>query len=280
MEASDKRVSWMREITRSFKIATWLVYNAGFACPAPRLILQWEKWHLREALIRAIGEVFAELESRNAHYPGSQEVFNRFLAAHPEAEQYGGEPDGHLPWTFIPKVDSRNVNDIVFNEEPFCSLISETAVGGESVVEFLSIAAAFLNENVWGTLGASIVVHPSTLRDPEVSISFDQALADLRYGMIAVNQYVAISYPVGTTTWGSYPGNPPQNIQSGTGVTNNLLMFSHPQKSVLRAPFTLPFDPFSAFNARASEFSKKAASMKSKQSFRKLPGIYWSVLRG
>jgi acyl-CoA reductase-like NAD-dependent aldehyde dehydrogenase len=266
--------------TQAVKIATWLVYNAGFACPAPRLIVQWENWNLRDALNKAIGKVFSQLESRNAHYPGSHAVHARFLAAHPEAKQFGGDIDGHLPWTFITGVDSQNRNDIVFNEEPFCSLISETAVGGETVVEFISNAVTFLNENVWGTLGASIVVNPRSLRDHEMKNNFERMLANLRYGIIAINQYAAISYPVATTTWGSYPGNLRTDIQSGTGVTNNYLMFSHPQKSILRAPFALPLDPFSAFNARASEFGKRIASMKSKQSFRKLPGIYWSVLRG
>lgn len=265
---------------QALKIATWLVYNAGFACPTPRLIVQWGNWHLREDLNQAIGEVFARVNSRDAFYPGSHAIHEQFITAHPEAKQYGGESEGHLPWTFIPGVDPNNSDDIVFQIEPFCSLISETAIEGDTVTEFLTNAVSFLNEKVWGTLAASMVVHPRSMRDPEVKIGVEQAIADLQYGIIAINQYAAISYCTGTTTWGSYPGNEKSNIQSGQGVTNNYLMFAHPQKSVLWAPFSIPSDPFSAFNKRAAEFGKKAADLMAKPSYWKLPGIYWSVLRG
>ncbi|GAH13900.1 unnamed protein product, partial [marine sediment metagenome] len=40
--------------TQGIKIATWLVYNAGFACPAPRLVIQSKNWPLRERLNQAI----------------------------------------------------------------------------------------------------------------------------------------------------------------------------------------------------------------------------------
>jgi acyl-CoA reductase-like NAD-dependent aldehyde dehydrogenase len=265
---------------QALKIATWLVYNAGFACPTPRLIVQWEKWHLREALNQAISEVFARVSCRNAYYPGSQQIHARFLAAHPEAELFGGEPQDQLPWTFIPGVDSSNTDDIVFNQEPFCSLISETGIKGGTAAEFLSNAVSFLNEHVWGTLAASIVVHPRTMRDPVMNSAVERTVEHLRYGMVAINQYMPISYLTGTTTWGSYPGNQRNNIQSGTGITNNFLMFAHPQKSVLRTPFSIPFDPFSAENTRAHEFGRKAAGLGTKQSYWKLPSILWSILRG
>jgi acyl-CoA reductase-like NAD-dependent aldehyde dehydrogenase len=261
------------------KIATWLVYNAGFACPTPRLIVQWKKWPLREALNQAIGEVFTRVSSRNAFYPGSHAIHEQFIAAHPEAKQYGDKLEGRLPWTFIPGVDANKTDDIVFQTEPFCSLISETAIEGDTVAEFLTNAVSFLNENVWGTLAASMVVHPKTMRDPEAKKGVEQAVADLHYGIISINQYAAISYATGVTTWGSYPGNTANNIQSGQGVTNNYLMFAHPQKSVLWTPFSVPFDPFSALNERAAEFGKKVAGLKAKQAYWKLPGIYGSVIR-
>ena len=266
--------------SQALKIATWLVYNSGFACPTPRLIVQWGKWHLRDVLNQAISEVFSRVSSRNAYYPGSHAIHEKFITAHPEAQQYGGVPEGHLPWTFIPGVDPNNHDDIVFQTEPFCSLISETPIEGDTIAEFLSNAVSFLNERVWGTLAASIVVHPKSMRDPEVKHGVERVIADLHYGIVSINQYAAISYSTGTTTWGSYPGNDPSDIQSGQGVTNNYLMFAHPQKSVLWTPFSIPFDPFSALNKRAVEFGKKAAALRTKQPYWKIPGIYWSVVRG
>ena len=53
-----------------------------------------------------------------------------------------------------------------------------------------------------------------------------------------------------TTTWGAHPGNDLYDIQSGTGVTSNVLMFERPEKSVVRSPFRLSPDP-SALSSRS-----------------------------
>jgi len=67
------------------------------------------------------------------------------------------------------------------------SLFSETALEAENVVEFIGKAVKFANEKLWGTLVASIVVHPASMKDPAVAAAVDQAIADLRYGSIVVN---------------------------------------------------------------------------------------------
>ena len=118
--------------TQGLKIATWLVYNAGFACPAPRLIIQQKNWPHREALNNAITESLAKVETRLAFYPGASEIHQQFISVHPSAQQIGKAPAGHLSWTFITDIDSSNVNDICFEEEPFCSLLAETAIEAES----------------------------------------------------------------------------------------------------------------------------------------------------
>jgi hypothetical protein len=97
---------------------------------------------------------------------------------------------------------------------------------------------------------------------------------------VAVNQYPAISYYIGLTTWGGFPGHDIYDIQSGTGVVNNTLMLSNPEKSVMRAPFNLSPDPFVLSTLRAHEFGAKIAAYEAKPSLRKLPSILWTVLRG
>ena len=109
--------------------------------------------------------------------------------------------------------------------------------------------------------------------------SIESAIANLRYSTVAINQYGAISYFTGVTTWGGIPGQDIYDIQSGIGFTNNFLMFAHPQKSVLRAPFTIPIDPFSATNKRAHIFGKQVAEMEANPSLLKLARTYWTVLR-
>jgi acyl-CoA reductase-like NAD-dependent aldehyde dehydrogenase len=261
------------------KIVTWLIYNAGYACPTPRLMIQSKNWNLRQELNQAIIEVFSEVETRNAYYPGSQEIHARFVSAHPNAHQLGEPAEGHLPWTFISGVDSNNLNDICFQEEAFCGLLSETAIEEDSVPRYLDRAVEFVNDHVWGTLNSIIIIHPKSLKDPAINAAFENAIANLHYGTVAINQYPAISYFLGFTTWGSFPGQDIYDIQSGIGFTNNYLMFERPQKSVMRAPFKFFPDPFTIRNKRAHEFGKKMAEFEVSPSLLKVPGIAWSVFR-
>ena len=80
----------------------------------------------------------------------------------------------------------------------------------------LAIVAALVF--VWGTLSATVLVSPSTLKDPAVSAAMDRAVEDLRYGAIGVNVWHALVFAMGTTTWGAYPGHSRTDIQSGTGA--------------------------------------------------------------
>jgi hypothetical protein len=65
-----------------------------------------------------------------------------------------------------------------------------------------------------------------------------QGIADLRYGTVAVNHWSGVSFGLGTTTWGAFPGSMRDDDPgSGTGVVHNALMFSRAEKSVVRAPF-------------------------------------------
>jgi hypothetical protein len=193
--------------------------------------------------------------------------------------QIGDTPEGHLPWTFITDVDSSDVNDICFQDEPFCGLLSETAIDADSVPEYIDRAVSFVNNYVWGTLHAILIIDPQTQKISQISSSLEKAIANLCYGTISVNQYPAISYYIGLTTWGGYPGHDIYDIQSGTGFVNNTLMFSNPHKSVLRAPFKLSPDPFVVSTRRAHEFGAKMAAYEAFPSFKQLPSIIWTVLR-
>lgn len=46
-------------------------------------------------------------------------------------------------------------------------------------------------------------------------------------------------FGIGCAAWGGYPGNTPEDIQSGIGFAQNLYLLDHPQKTVARAPTTL-----------------------------------------
>ena len=193
--------------------------------------------------------------------------------------QFGSGDGGNLPWTFITGVDLNNPEDICFRNEPFCGLFSETAIEAGSIEAFLNRAVHFANETLWGNLTATIIVHPDSLKDTRVANAVDRTVAGLRYGMVLINQFAALGFMAMTTTWGAFPGNDVYDIQSGIGVTTNVLMFEHVEKSVVRSPFRVSPNPFALSSRNVLQFAKKMADLQYKPSIWKVPGFSWSAFR-
>jgi hypothetical protein len=107
----------------------------------------------------------------------------------------------------------------------------------ETASEYLKKAVEFVNEKVWGTLTAGIIVHPESMKDPEVAAAVEDAVSQLRYGTVTVNHWGAFSWFLGSTPWGGCPGTDIYDVQSGMGFVNNGLMFDRPKKSVVYSPF-------------------------------------------
>jgi hypothetical protein len=259
-------------------IATWLAVNAGFVCFYPRVIVQHKSWAHRNQLLDEIGRLLDRVPTRNAYYPGAKDRHAEFLAGHSEALQFGNASGDHLPWTIINDVDPENTNDICFTREAFCSLCAETAIGASSIMSFIDQAVEFANQTLWGTLNATLIVHPKSLGDPEIAAAVDRAIERLRYGTVLVNMWPYYSAYFMTATWGAFPGHTVYNIQSGSGKTFNSLMLERPEKSVVRAPFKR-LDPFTVRSKRALEFSKKLAEFEAAPSWRNLPGFIFTALR-
>jgi acyl-CoA reductase-like NAD-dependent aldehyde dehydrogenase len=262
------------------KVAAWLANNAGCNCLTPRVLVQHKNWPQRAAFTEAISDIMSNLETRNAYYPGAKERHAAFVSAHPEARQFGRASQGHLPWTLIADVDPENTRDICFNTEAFCSLFAETAIGAESAPEFIDRAVDFVNKTLWGTLTASLIVHPKSLLDPNVAASLERALMNLRYGTICINEWGGSAYDLALTPWGGYPGHDIYDVQSGIGVTNNTLMFSKTQKTIVRGPFIKTSDPNTVTFKHYSELEKQFTYYLASPSIWRIPGIVWTALKG
>jgi acyl-CoA reductase-like NAD-dependent aldehyde dehydrogenase len=262
-------------------LVTMLVNNAGFNCNATRVVIQHASSPERQRLLAGLRGVLRRIPPRRAWYTGAADRFDAFLAAHPEAERFGERRGDELPWALIPGVDPRNTEDITFTTEAFCGVFAETGFDAPSVAEYLRRAVHFANETLWGTLNATLIVHPAALRDPETAQAVEQAIADLRYGTVTVNHWAAIGYGLVVTPWGAFPGHTRRDIQSGTGVVHNTLMFSRPQKTVVRAPFTVwPKPVWFATHRTAHKITPKLVRFEADPSAAKLPGIFSLALRG
>jgi aldehyde dehydrogenase (NAD(P)+) len=272
-------------------IATMKMHNGGFNCIAGQVLVLPKSWSLTDALTAEIEQVFKEIPNRAAYYPGAAARQSATVEAHPEAKLIDASNEGETPRTVVPAVDYSNKDDVCFQTEAFGSVLSETRLPGENARDFLTNAVAFCNDTLWGTLGANILIHPETLR--ELGPIFEDALAQLKYGCIAVNAWTGVGFLLCQATWGAYPGHTLQDIRSGTGVVHNSYFFDKPLKSVIRqsfypaprgllhADFTLlPKPPWFVTNKTAATTGQRLVDFEAAPSPFKLPGIFASALMG
>lgn len=253
-----------------------LTHNAGFNCNTTRVIVTYAGWPQRGELIDAIRNILARVPNRQAYYPNAQANYSEFLAAHPEAEQFGKTGTDTLPWMFIPSIDPTNRDDFCFKKEPFGGIFGETSIKAESIPEYIERAVDFLNETLWGTLTSTIIVHPDSLTD--YSVAVEQAISNLKYGTVGINVWGAVSYTLGVTTWGAFPGHNMYDIQSGIGVVGNMLMLDRPQKTVIRGPFKQIVQPFALVN-NFNNFSQRLSDYEAKPSPWKLVSLIREGIR-
>jgi hypothetical protein len=263
-------------------LVSMLTVNAGFNCNATRVIITHAGWKQRDDLLKAIRAIFAKTPSRAAYYPGARDRHAAFVGAHPEADQFGSAEGDALPWTFISGVSPETTDDMVFTTEAFCSLFAETALDAASPEEFVNRAVDFANDGIWGTLNVTLLAHSTSLKDAAAGKAIDNAITNLRFGTVALNYWAASGFVLGTTTWGAFPGHPLTDIQSGTGVVHNTLMFDRPQKTVMRAPFrSTPTPPWFVTHGRAaSAVFRKLSAFEMNPSPGKVPSIVISAVRG
>ena len=267
-------------------LATQKLFSAGHTCVASQVLILPEGWDRKDQLLDALRSALAGAPDRAPFYPGTQERQDAFRAANPDAEALPGPQDRTLLVDVDPDSDHPG-----FHDEMFGPVYLTTAIDGADPGDFLAKAVAFANERLHGNLGANILIHPQTAK--ELGPQLEQAIADLRYGCIGVNVWSAFAFLSPRAAWGAYPGNTATDIQSGTGVVHNTLMFDRSQKSVTRAPFR-PFHrslghPLEGLTVKPPWFLDNSTARSTARAFTmfaadpkptRLPGIFIPAVRG
>ncbi len=254
-------------------LAAMLANNAGFNCNATRVIITAGSWSGREPLLAALRRRLTQVPTRRAFYPGAAERWQRFKDAHPQAETIGPDGYGRLPWLLIPNVPADSADELCFTTEAFAAVMAEVALDAADAPTFLEQAVAFANERLWGTLNACLLVHPATRRRYPKAV--EQAVADLRYGTVAINHWPAVGYGLVVTPWGAFPGSDLYDIQSGSGWVHNTLMFDRAEKAVIRAPFrAFPKPPWFPSHQTAHRLAQVLTEFEASRSLLKLPRIF------
>lgn len=255
-------------------VVSMVTNNASFNCNAAKLLVTAERWGQREMFLDMVERALAQVPTRRAYYPGAFERYQSLVGGRDDVRRFGRASDHSLAWAFIRGVDSSDTDDPVFRTEPFCGVLSETTVGSADPVEFLSSAVAFLNDRVWGTLNATLVIHPRLESDTTVGKALERAIVDLRYGTVAVNVWPAIGYASAVMPWGGHQSATLANIDSGLGWVHNTYMLGDIDKSVVRGPLRMKPHPVWFYDhKRPAEVGSRMAKMEADPGWMKLPGL-------
>jgi len=259
-------------------VAGMVAQNASFNCNAAKVVVTARGWDQRDAFLRKLHETLARTPARKAYYPGAQQRFTGFLEKYPQAKQVGSTGKDVVPWTVIPDVPPEK-GEYALTNEAFCGVLAETALDAGDARQFLARAVDFANDRCWGTLSCCVLVHPET--EKTLKREFEDAVAKLRYGGIGINVWPGVIYGLVVTSWGAYPGHPPEDIQSGAGVVHNSFLFDYPEKSVVRAPFRIkPTPVWFPDHRNLAELGKRLTAMEAEPGWGKLFKVAAAALKG
>ena len=254
--------------------------NASCLCNNARVLVTPRGWPGRVPFIRHVEEMLAHVPTRRAFYPGTEERWNSLTAGRHWLRNFGGSSGGRLPWALLTWLDPENRDEPVYREESFCPVLSETSLGSEDPLDFLDRAVSFVNEILWGTLSATIVVHPRSMADPVVGAAVEEAVARLRYGTVALNAFPGVSFALASPPWGGHAGSSTEDIQSGRGWVHNTSMIEGIEKVVLRHPLTtFPKPPYFPNRRNFRTLMRRLAALERSHSWSRVPGVVFAALQ-
>ncbi len=264
------------------------LHNHGFNCIACQVLVLPEEWDQADDLLEAMRGVVSQVGDRGAYYPGAADRHAEAIADHVDAEIL---TNGAGPVTFITDLDPSSSDDVCFTTEFFGAVLGVVRLPGADTETYLANAVAFANETLEGNLGANLIIHPATAKQDAAAL--ERAIHDLRYGTIAVNTWVGVAFALNRGTWGAFPGNARNNIESGSGVVHNSLMLEGTERTVVRgafAPFprtlrqgvvhTEPTPPFFVTHRQSARLGELLTEAVVTGSRKRIPAIVATAMRG
>ncbi len=270
-------------------IATQKLHNSGFNCIACQMLILPSEWALRDRLLSATFDAMRDAPQRGMYYPGAQERLRTFKE---NAETCHS----------IPRTDGEAIALAEFSVNPpewfrttesFCPALSIMNKSCDAGAEaYLEAVIEYANENLRGTLGANIIIHPQTKREIGRR-RFEEIVGKLRYGTIGINAWTGLGFLMPQAAWGAFPGHSLANVESGIGTVHNSFMFECVERSVIEAPFRpfprsftkgewsiLPKPPWFVSNKRQHIIGERLTDFQHQPGWHKLPAIFLNALYG
>lgn len=266
-------------------VATQKLHNSGFNCIACQVLIMPKGWNKGDRFMRELKSVM-ESSTRPAYYPG---VLDRLGMFKKRADKVVLVNRRAAPAVIINDIED---DDWFRSYEVFGPAMSIKEMDGSDAETYLVNAIAYANEQLHGTLGANILIHPVTLREIGRN-RFEEILAGLRYGTIAVNGWTGLGFLITACPWGAYPGHTLEDVQSGIGTVHNTFMLTKTERTVVWAPFRpfprgllsfkfnlLPRPPWFITNRRQHVLGRLLTDFQYKPGWLKLPRIFMHALLG
>lgn len=217
--------------------------NAGANCNSPKIVMIPREWEHSEEFVSRLKENMASRAVPIAYYPGSKDRWTKYRKEYPKATEIGDASDEArverklrrdavlLPWLVVEGIEvdlstdagrKKAGQEYAFRNEPFCPVV--TIVRVKDLAEAVDLS----NNYLYGALSCTLIAPNDAA--PDVL----KAVADLRYGTIAINAYAGFAYVATGMVWGAYPGETLDKVESGIGFVNNCCFVQNIEKSVLR----------------------------------------------
>ena len=247
--------------------------NAGFNCLTTRLIVTWDRWEQRNEFIALLEHYLAQTPMRPLWYPGAADRYRRFTGTNVEPDE-----NNCLPWKLL-KNQSKQERPELYEEESFVCVCAESPLDAASPTDFLEKATDFVNDEVFGSLCASVTFPNPFGREHPAEKA--RCLERLRYGTVCVNQWSGLAYGLVSPPWGAYPGANINNIDSGIGNVHNTYLIDRYEKFVLEGPLiNFPKPVWFADHKTALSVAKELFALYDQTSMTRLPSLFASALRG
>ena len=166
------------------QIATHKLHNSGFNCVACQVLIMPKGWD-KAAILMANLNAVVQNSNRGAYYPGTA---NRLDAFKSKAKTYKSVARGEAPSLIINDV---NESDWFTKTEVFGPAMSTHEMDAPNAQTYLQSAITYANDQLYGTLGANILIHPKTIKEIGKT-KFENIIADLHYGTIAILSHIHI----------------------------------------------------------------------------------------
>jgi len=209
-------------------VATMRLHNSGHNCVAGQVVILSAGWAQREQFLAEVEAAMARAPQRPVWYPGAQARLTEIADTYPDAQWSAGHTRAVI------EVGTDADPTPMETTEYFAPALGVVALPGDGQ-EFLDAAVEYANDRLTGTLGANLLIDPDT--EAALGDGFEHAVAELRYGTVAINTWTGVAFGIPTMPWGAYPGGTLENVQSGIGVVHNALLLDAVERGVMRGPF-------------------------------------------